>query len=366
MLNYTLAGAEDDASLRARMAADWLEGDITVSFRREPSFFYGSGVQGAQAQVIKCVDSDSNQLIGLGSRVLNDAYVNGSRQRVGYLADLRAHPDYRGGTFLGRGYQYFRQLHHDDPVPLYYSMILEENKTALQLLTRARCGLPLYRDIGRFLTPVIHLDLPRRAIPLAGIHYRRAALADLPAIFDFMSRQASQKQFAPVISAQDMHGARLRGLKAEDFYLALRKEQIVGTIAAWDQTGFRQTCVERYSPGLRMLRPFYNALSRFTALKPLPAPGCTLPYFYLAFVNIEGNNAQLFRGLLRHLYRDRRSGPWSYFVAGLHETDPLSSVLSEYRSIDAAGRLFAVHYAQDQRAYEQLDGRIPHVEIAMI
>ncbi|MDH3762394.1 MAG: hypothetical protein OEU50_15545, partial [Gammaproteobacteria bacterium] len=126
------------------------------------------------------------------------------------------------------------------------------------------------------------------------------------------------------------------------------------------------TCVERYSAGLRMLRPFYNTLSRFTAFKPLPDPGCTLPYFYLAFVNIEDNDAQLFRGLLRYLYRDRRSGPWSYFVAGLHESDPLSRVLSEYRSIEAAGRLFAVHYAEDQQAYEQLDGRIPYVEIAMI
>ena len=117
MLNYALATHEDDAALRARMAEDWLHGDITVSFRREPCFFYGSGVQGKQAQVIKCVDSDTNKLIGLGSRLVNDAFINGKKQRIGYLADLRTHPDYRGGTALVRGYRYLRKLHVADPLP---------------------------------------------------------------------------------------------------------------------------------------------------------------------------------------------------------------------------------------------------------
>ena len=157
-----------------------------------------------------------------------------------------------------------------------------------------------------------------------------------------------------------------RGLNADDFFLALRGDQIVSTIAAWDQTAFRQTCVERYNAGLRMMRPFYNVLSRFTAFKPLPPPGSVVPYYYLAFVNIEGNDPELFRSLLRFLYNDRRKGRWSYFIAGLHETDPLCEVLPEYRRIDVAGRLFVVHYAEDQPAYEQLDGRIPSVEIAMI
>ncbi len=366
MLNYALATRDDDAALRARMAQDWLHGDITVSFRREPSFFYGSDVQGKQAQVIKCVDSDTNTLIGLGSRLVNDAFVNGNRQRIGYLADLRLHPDYRGGTALVRAYRYLHKLHRADPVPLYYSMILEENRPALRVLTAARCGLPVYRDVGRFLTPAIYLDVPRRRLSVDGISFRRAKQQDLQQVFDFVAARAPDKQFAPALTVADMHTPRLRGLGADDFFLALRGDRIVGTIAAWDQTAFRQTCVERYNAGLWMMRPIYNALSRFSAFKPLPPRGSMVPYFYLAFINIEGNDPLLFRSLLRFVYNDRRKGRWNYFIAGLHETDPLSKVLLEYRRIDVAGRLFVVHYPEDQSVYEQLDGRIPYVEIAMI
>ena len=51
-----LAGPEDDARLRARMAAERMEGDIAVSFRREPDFFAGCRVQGDATQVVKCTD----------------------------------------------------------------------------------------------------------------------------------------------------------------------------------------------------------------------------------------------------------------------------------------------------------------------
>ncbi|WP_419612165.1 hypothetical protein, partial [Thiolapillus sp.] len=59
------------------------------------------------------------------------AWINGSTQHLGYLADLRGDPAYRGSTLLARGYRFLRQLHEDDPVPLYYSLILDGNRLAL-------------------------------------------------------------------------------------------------------------------------------------------------------------------------------------------------------------------------------------------
>ena len=175
-----------------------------------------------------------------------------------------------------------------------------------------------------------------------------------------------EKQLAPVLKLGDYGTDRLRDLNANDFYLAVQDTEIVGIIAAWDQGAFRQTYVERYGMSLGMMRPFYNSISRFTSLKPLPAPGSHVPYFYLAFVSIKNNDPEIFRGLLRYLYNHRRTGPWNYFIAGLHEKDPLSHVLFEYRRIDVSGQLYVVHYPENQPEYEQFDNRIPYVEIAMI
>ncbi len=363
---FALAEAEDDAGLRERMAADWMPGRISLSFRREPSYFAGCAVQGEGAEVIKCTHRASGRIIGLGSRLRCPTYINGQASVTGYLADLRCHPDHRRGTLLARGYRMLRELHERNPVPLYYSLILEGNEVALRGLTHARAGLPTYRPLGRILTPAIPLDLRRPPLALEGVRVERGRPGQWPEILRFAQAWQSRKQLAPCYRVEDLGGPRLAGLREEDFYLARAGERLVGVVAAWDQHALRQTHVERYSPALALLRPAYNLLARLGPLKPLPAPGTRIPYFYLAFIAVEDNDAALFRLLLRAVYRDRRRGPWHYCIAGLHEADPLAAVLQEYRRIEAAGLLFAVHYQDGAAAFARLDGRVPYVEIAAI
>lgn len=365
-LSFDLATMDDEPELRMRMQHDWMPGNISVSFRREPDYFYGSRVQGTNAEVIKCIDSTTGKIIGLGSRFINDAYINGEAQKLGYLADLRTHPDYRGKTGLMRGYRYLRSLHDKNPVPLYFSMILDANKVAKDILSSRRCGLPHYRDMGNFRTPAVFLDVARKNIILPGVIFRHASQLDVDDLFTFIEKHASEKQFAPVITKYDLGTDRLRDLNIEDFYLALQDGEIIGVIAAWDQTRFRQTCVEKYNMKLNIIRPIYNLITRFTSLKPFPSPGNHVPCFYLAFCTIKNNEPTLFGALLRYLYNDRRNGPWNYFIAGFHENDPLNKTLNEYRRVDVYGRLYAVHYSENQKNYDRLDSRIPYVEIAMI
>ncbi|MDB9374646.1 hypothetical protein [Nodularia sphaerocarpa] len=363
---FALATADDDAALRQRMALDRMEGNISVSFRREPSYFAGCQVQGEKIQVIKCTDDRTGEIIGLGSRLINRAFINGELDKLGYLADLRVNPDYRRGTLLARGYKYFQNLHQENPVSLYFSLILEENVQAIKNLTGGRAGLPQYHDMGRIYSPAIHLDLPKPEIKMAGISFQRGKPEILPEILAFVQKWRSQKQFAPHYDLADFHSNRLRGLKAEDFYLAIRNNELVGTLAAWEQQTFRQTHIEGYSHQFARMRFFYNLLSQVTPLKPLPSPGAMVPYFYLAFVALADNSPEIFRALLRQLYRDRYQGNWHYFIAGLHENDPLTSILKEYRRIDAGGRLFAIHYPDGAASFHQLDKRVPCVEIGAV
>ncbi len=361
---YTVALAvpADDAPLRARMAEDRMEGAIAVSFRREPSYFAGARVQGDATQVIKCVDTASGRIVGLGSRSTALAWVDGHARRIGYLADLRGAPDVRRGTLLARGFRLLRELHAHDPVPFYTTMIYEGNTPALESLTGARAGLPRYRDGGRVLTPALHLDLPHRALRVRGIEIARGEPVALPAIVAFLNRTLGARQFAPVYREQDFGAGRFAHLTARDFFVARAGGRIVGTLAGWDQCSIRQTHVERYSTSLALLRPLYNLAARLTPLKPLPAVGARIPYIYLACAAVENDNTILFRALLRHVCNVLRRGPWHYAIASLHERDPLAPVLAEYRRIAAAGRLFVVHYPEDAATVAALEPRIPYVE----
>ena len=78
---------------------------------------------------------------------------------------------------------------------------------------------------------------------------------------------------------------------------------------------------------------------------------------------MDDDEEAVFAALLRALYNDRVGCGDHYFVVGLHERDPLAPVLSEYRSIPAAGRLFVVKFGESPVA---LDGRVPYVEMAFV
>lgn len=368
MSRYTFALAEpgDDPQLRRRMAEDWMQGEITVSFRREPDYFAGCHVQGESFQIVKCVDKAQGQIVGLGSRLIRQGFVNGQKCRLGYLADLRVHPEHRSGTLLARGFRFQRHLHTDDPVPLYFTMILSGNASALDNLVGGRAGLPHYRDLGSILTPAIRLDLPKPTLQIPNVQFMRGRQDQLPNILQFVNRCYARKQFAPCYQLKDFGTSHLRGLQAEHYFLAVRANRLVGTVAVWDQKDFRQTHVERYSPALDRLRPLYNLISKFTPLKPLPEVGQAIPHFYLASIAIENDDPQLFRGLMRTVYREYKSSACHYFIVGLHERDPLAPVLHEYRRIEASGRLFAVHYPDSEASFAQLDDRVPYIEIATL
>ncbi len=363
---FKLAEASDDKALCHRMSEDSMQGAISVSFRRQPSYFTGTAVQGETCQVIKCVEKNSQKLVGLGARMTLHVFINGEPQRMGYLSDLRAAKNIRGGTLLMRGYGYLKELHQSDPVPLYYSVILDGNQAAIDNITSSRAGLPAYKYMGKICTPAIHLDFKRKLFELSDVEINTANSDSMANIFEFVQKSYAKKQFSPVYKLDDMNSPRLEGLNPEDIYIATRNGEIVGVIAAWDQTNFRQTHIENYNLLLKTIKPFYNLAAKFSALKPLPKKGDRVPYFYLALTAIKDDDPDIFRALLSRLYADRRNGKWHYFIAGLHEKNPLVKVLEEYRSIKAAGHLFVVHYSEDEAYFTQLDSRIPHVEIGAV
>ena len=124
---FDIAQPKDDSQLRACMAGNHMGEGISVSFRREPSYFDACSVQGDTSQIIKCTDSESDRIVGIGSRFVSNAFINGKIQKTGYLADLRCEKEARKGLLLARGYQYLQKLHQQAPVDFYYTLILSNN-----------------------------------------------------------------------------------------------------------------------------------------------------------------------------------------------------------------------------------------------
>ena len=364
-VTFEPATAAHDAVLRRLIAANPMEGRVTLAFEREPSYFLASAVQAPFHQVVVGRDARTGEVVGVGTRAVRSGFVNGRIVPVGYLADLRLDPRYRGGTVIGRAYRHLAELHRDGRARLYYTMIAEGNRLALDTIAAGRGGLPPYRDLGRFLSPAVNLRRRKPPLPWDGEVVRGQA-ALLGEIVACLRRNHARRQLAPVYAEADFGSPWLRGLRLEDLYVARRQGAVVGVLAAWDQRAFKQTVVRGYARALALARPFYNLGARLAGFPRYPSAGEALRSFYASLVAVDGDALDVFRALLRALYNDHVGGAYHYFVIGLHERDPLRPALADYTLTPFAGRLFVVHFADGEEAWRGLDGRVPYVELAML
>ena len=362
----TLAERGDDAELRALLRDNPMNGSMQVTFEREPDFFAACAIRGSFHQVGVGRDLESGRIVGLGTRSVAEAFVNGRAVPFGWLSDLRLAPAYRGGTLVARGYRFLRQLHGDGRAELYGTVIFHDNQTALRTIATARAGLPTYHDLGVMHCPGINLR--RRKLAVASdceiIRGRRELL---PEIVDCLNRNNARKQFAPVHDVETfIRGDRWKDFQLSDFYVARRNDRVIGVVGRWDQTAFKQTRVISYERRLRWMVPAANAVQTLLGASSFPEPGQCVPFFYVSFIAVDQDDLGVFRALLQEVYNDSVGSSFRYAMVGLHERDPLLAVLQEYSLTPFAGRLFCVCYADGEPAFQSLDDCVPYVEAATL
>lgn len=367
-----LAAEADDAALRRVLARTPTGGHISVAFRREPSFFAAAAVDGRFRQVIVGRDREAEgEIVGLGSRSIREAYVNGRAESIGYLSSLRLLPEYRRwGSLVARGFRYFRELHADGRARLYLTTIAEGNERALEVLTRARPPLPTYHYAGRFLTAAIPLRAKRSGEPRksGGISVRAATKRDAGDIVSFLRANGPVRQFFPVYGEEDFSNDEgvFRGLRFEDILLAHRGGRLVGTLATWDQHAYRQSIVNGYSRAIRLGRPFYNGWARFTGLPPLPNLGEPIRYLTAAFPVVADGESESFELLLQAMLDAKAGGEAQYLMLGLHESDPLLSIVRRRRATWYTTRLYLVCWDDGEELRRGLDARAPYLELGTL
>ena len=348
---FELASATeaDEAELRELLRRIPVEGSVRVTFEREPDFFAAASLQGAFHQVGIARDQHTGRIVGMGTRSIAEAFLNGERAPVGYLSDLRLLPEYRKGMLVARGYRMLREWHEDGRAELYNTVIFANNDNALRTIAQHRAGLPAYHDCGPLHCPAIHLG--RRKPDLGEVLRGDPSL--LPEIVACLNRNNVRKQFAPSHRIEDfLPGGRWLDFRPEDFYLARKNGRITGVLAKWDLRRVKQSRVVGYRGTLKWLR----------SLLGLPKPGAVLPFFYASFVAVDDDDLETLSVLLRRLYNDHVGSEYRCFLIALHERDKLRSALAAYRLTNFDARLFCVSFDREP----QLDQRCPYIELAIL
>jgi hypothetical protein len=395
----TLATAADEPELRRLLRDRPMDGEIRVTLEREPDASLAAAVEGEPHATIVARRRDGS-LRGMGSRAVADAFVNGLPCRLGYLGQLRLdHRERRAGLLrlLAAGYDGLRRLRAPEEAPFDLTAVLADNRAARRLLGAGLPGLPAYVEVGAFTTLVVPGARRRGSWPAAaaapappGVRIERGDPARMPEVAACLERNRRRYQFAPRFSAAHLLSpVRSRGLSPGDFQLAISSGsgassgssasgasggsgsrgdsggRVVGCLALWDQSGFKQVVVRGYGRRLALLRPALNGLSPLLGTPRLPAAGETLPHAFVSHVAVDGDDPEIFAALFAAARR-AAAGRFLYLVAGFAARHPFLPVLRR-RAREVQSVLYAVCWGEEgSKAVAALDGRMPHLEVALL
>lgn len=367
MIEAAIATRADEPELRRLLRDIPMPGALSLSFEREPDLFAAGAIEGDRHDTVLVRDA-SGAAVGLGTRSVRDAWLDGAPGRLGYLSQLRIVPSARGKTTLRAGFAMMQALHDADPVPLYVTTVIKDNVVARRALERERPGKPSYRPCGELVTLALLVGRPRRAPRLRGYELRAATAADLGAVAACLERHNRRYQFAPVWTERDLRDpARCRGLHPGDFLVAVRGGHVAGCLAYWDQQGFKQSVVRGYAGPIAAARPLYNAAAPWLGLPRLPGPGEPVPHAYVSHVAVDHDRADVLLPLLAAAMRRGAAAGLAYLTLAFCEGHPLLEPVRR-RSLHLAYRaiLYTVCFPGAEAARAALGARTPHVELAVL
>ena len=364
-LRFAIATPADDGAIRRLLRDNATPGAISVGFEREPDYFRGSGIGGAEDTTI--VAYANGVLVCVGRCSVRPAWVNGHPARVGYLGELRLDRRAQGRwDVLRGGYRFFEEIRSRCPADVYFTSIAADNQRARRLLERGLPGLPRYE----FLTELTTLLIPTwsAAGKARNFALQPVAPAELAA---FLERCGRQFQLAAAWTEAALLSLERHDLPMTAFSAIRERGEIVAVSAFWDQRRFRQTRIHNYSPTLRRLRPLANAIAPLIGTTPLPPVGSVVSHAFLSPLAIAPGRDDLLASLIAgHAAKAAERGIAFVAVAlpcAAAGTQPLRSetlLQRQFRCRTYATRLYSVSWPGDQPV--AFDGRPFAPDVALL
>jgi len=258
------------------------------------------------------------------------AYLHGVERRTLYAGDLKVHPRMRGAGVADALSQWVAHALCDmggSSAPILLTILAGNN--AMERRTSGRGGMPNFVRFATIRAFSIPLLFPRRFTE-TGLRVAVATLRDIEEMVQLWERVAPTRQLAPVFTADTLERwiAGAPGLDISSYRLARDVTgRLVGFIAWWDQTPFKQAHALRYSPRLLAARAVLNGLASVTNGVRLPDAGANLTYCTAFHVCVPGDSPDVLRALVRSSYSELRAARYAFATIGLDERDPLCTAL---------------------------------------
>jgi len=283
MKKMRLASQEDDAALRKLVSEVPMEGEVGLTFQRDPSFFQAESIGNRWLEVMLL--EENGIALGSGTRAGRRFLFEGKEVELGYVGMLRLAQAVRNSISLVRGYRFLSWLHEHSKhqVPYYLTTILSENHTARKLLESGRAGIPSYLPVTEYATYVVGRVPKRWRFPSAEVQVS-SDVSDLETVLALSREWSKSFSLAPVYSMEDL--SWLDTVRWE--VLRVSHGDASASAILCDMTDLRQTIINGYPLSMRIL-PHINGIMGRLGYPHVPHVGEKLKTVYPCALSLRGD-----------------------------------------------------------------------------
>lgn len=361
---YDRASETDDAAIRKLLSIP-MQGEISLSMKREPAYFKSVCVEGHYNDTFIGRCTQSRDVVAVASCSEKAAYINGNIDQIAYFSALRFAESHRSMRNLTKAYRYVLEERKSRNIAYNLTSIVSDNHHAKRVLSSNISNLPRYTHFGKYGIKALLSFNSCKSVPGLSIH--QATEFDLPRIIKFLQSEGKRKQFFPHYELSDFNsGGLLQGLKAGDCFIAEKENQIQGLMGLWNQSPFKQNIVASYSLKMKLLRPIYNAFSATRKHPKLPAINQAFVYRIVAFPLIKDDQLEVFNLLINNLLEYNKRNGQAMVLIGTHELDPFYKSIMSKTGRTLLSDLYFVEDRTMESKIDNLDNRIPYFELGAL
>ena len=314
MVNIREALSSDNAGLLALTSLTPMRGRISLRIDRNPDFFRLLHKRGYSKVFIA---ENNGVIVGCFSASAVETIVNGNREKVFYLADLKVHPLYEGTTLAARLLKRMADYIRTTDADLLFCTAASGNMKVMPLFT-GRAGFPVFRYTGTFR--VFQL-IPLRKDAKSG-KFTVTETKVNSEIIRMFNQFFLRYRLSPHWSEESLEGTQT--------IVAIHEKGIKAAVSLIDTGSLKQNNLSDLPFFLNLILLLIKTINKIVHAVNLPEPGKPLKMIYIKAFAYREDYKDALDLLIRHARKLAFHGGYCFLTVGIHEKDPCSALFKKY------------------------------------
>ncbi|MHC5077213.1 MAG: GNAT family N-acetyltransferase [Planctomycetota bacterium] len=315
MISIRQAGPADNEGILELTAMTPMDGRISIRIDRYPDFFSLLHLRGPNNVFIAEKD---DRIIGSISSAEVETLLDGKKETVHYIGDLKVHPEYMGTRIaLKLALELYGYLRSADADYLFCTAALG-NQRILPFF-EGRAGLPKFENLGHFNVYQLVPSRKRKA----GKDYTIEEWNDAEQLQRIYSTLGKTYRLVPIPTPGY--------IKSCKNFVARQGKEVRACISLFDPFAAKQNVLVRLPFFLSLFVSIIRILNNVSPLMHLPGRNQPIRILYVGYLSCQENHVKALEELMDKAVGFAFENGYNFLSVGLHSRDPLIRLVKKYR-----------------------------------